>query len=143
MGLGMDIAARLDEIGSPAWIGLMVLGFILFWPVGLAILVYLIWSKRMGCWRRGDMAEMRRARGHWYGPCGPSWRRRETSGNVAFDEYRADTLRRLEEEQKEFMGFLDQLRQAKDKAEFDQFMAARRRQQQGPSPEGPEPHPQG
>jgi hypothetical protein len=43
----------------------------------------------------------------------------------AFDEYRAETLRRLEEEQGEFQEFLDRLRKAKDKAEFDQFMAER------------------
>lgn len=133
----MDLVARVDEIGKPAWIGLMVLGFILFWPVGLALLVYLIWSGRMGCGRRGGMDEMRRARGRWYGPYGgPGWRR--SSGNTAFDEYREETIRRLEEEQKEFLGFLDRLRQAKDKAEFDQFMSERRRTQQGPSAE-PQP----
>jgi hypothetical protein len=49
-----------------------------------------------------------------------------SSGNRAFDEYRADTLRRLEDEQREFREFLDRLRHAKDKAEFDQFMAERR-----------------
>ena len=49
-----------------------------------------------------------------------------TSGNQAFDEYRAATLRRLEQEQSEFREFLSRLRTAKDKAEFDQFMAERR-----------------
>jgi len=48
------------------------------------------------------------------------------SGNQAFDEYRAETLRRLEDEQREFRDFLTHLRTAKDKAEFDQFMAERR-----------------
>jgi hypothetical protein len=131
----MDLVARVDELGKPAWIGLMVLGFILFWPVGLALLVYLIWSGRMGCGRRGGWDEMRRARGRWHGPYGGmGWRR--SSGNTAFDEYREETIRRLEEEQKEFFEFLHRLRQAKDKAEFDQFMNERRGQQ-GPSAEGP------
>ena len=49
-----------------------------------------------------------------------------TSGSQAFDEYRIDTLRRLDEEQREFQEFLGRLRMAKDKAEFDQFMAERR-----------------
>ena len=49
-----------------------------------------------------------------------------SSGNRAFDEYRAETLRRLEDEQREFREFLERLRMAKDKAEFDQFMADRR-----------------
>jgi hypothetical protein len=48
-----------------------------------------------------------------------------TSGNQAFDEYRAGTLRRLEEEQREFRDFLSRLRRARDKVEFDQFMAGR------------------
>jgi hypothetical protein len=49
-----------------------------------------------------------------------------TNGSPAFDEYRAETLRRLEREQGEFQEFVDHLRAAKDKAEFDQFIAARR-----------------
>ena len=48
------------------------------------------------------------------------------SGNHAFDEYRTETLRRLEDEQREFRDFLDRLRFAKDKQEFDQFMPERR-----------------
>ena len=60
--------------------------------------------------------------------CRNSWRQPRTSGNQAFDEYRAVTLRRLEEEQSEFREFLSRLRMAKDKAEFDQFMAERRTQ---------------
>ena len=54
------------------------------------------------------------------------WNYAPSSGNRAFDEYRTDTLRRLEEEQREFRDFLDRLRFAKDKTEFDQFMAERR-----------------
>ena len=140
----MDVAAKLDDIGKPAWIGVMVLGFILFWPVGLAILIYLFWSGRMGCWKRDKTDGMQRARGRWYAPNGGAgWGRSDSSGNSAFDEYREETLRRLEDEQKEFMEFLDRLRQAKDKAEFDQFMADRRRNPQGPAADGPEPQPQG
>ena len=56
-----------------------------------------------------------------------------SSGNHAFDEYRAETLRRLEEEQNEFSSFLERLRFAKDKAEFDQFMADRRQAPQPPA----------
>ena len=57
---------------------------------------------------------------------GDWWGCHSSSGNRAFDEYRADTLKRLEDEQREFRDFLARLRQAKDKAEFDQFMAERR-----------------
>ena len=58
--------------------------------------------------------------------CAPSSRPAASSGNRAFDEYKAETLRRMEEEQKDFGAFLERLRFAKDKSEFDQFMAERR-----------------
>ena len=62
-----------------------------------------------------------------------------SSGNRAFDEYRAETLRRLEDEQKEFAAYLERLRFAKDKAEFDQFMAELR--QRPPAPPADQPGP--
>ncbi|WP_207476186.1 DUF2852 domain-containing protein [Arenibaculum pallidiluteum] len=132
----MELAARLDEIGKPAWIGLMILGFAVFWPVGLAILAYLIWSGRMGCWKRGRWGNGWRHSAHGWSSHGRS------SGNRAFDEYREQTLRRLEDEQREFREFLDRLRFARDKAEFDEFLAERRRRSEGPE-SGPEPQPQG
>jgi len=149
------LAARLDDIGRPAWIALMIAGFILFWPAGLIILGYLIGSGRMSCWtqnserwqermdrmqrrmqdKMGRMQQRMQTGGGWCGPrtwtasaAGPS------SGNRAFDEYRAETLRRLEDEQREFLDFLDRLRHAKDKAEFDQFMADRRHRSEPPAP---------
>jgi hypothetical protein len=137
----MPITAKLDELGKPAWIALMIAGFIIWWPVGLALLAFLIWSGRMGCgygashwqWkmdrmqRKMDWMKNRMGGGAYYGP---------SSGNRAFDEYRSETLKRLEEEQREFKDFLERLRMAKDKAEFDQFMAERRNR---PSPDQPQP----
>ena len=52
-----QVVATLDDLGRPAWIAVMVAGFILFWPIGLAILAYLLWSGRMGRWKH--------ARGCW------------------------------------------------------------------------------
>lgn len=101
----------LDERGRPAWIVAMILGFIAFWPLGLAILGYMIWSKRMtGC------------RHHAHHRPSQSF---HATGNAAFDAYRDETLRRLEEEQAAFRDFVTRLRAAKDQAEFDQFMAER------------------
>lgn len=102
----------LDEKGKGAWIAAMVLGFIFFWPIGLALLFYMIWSKRMfskSCRKSTSMGR------HGISAMRPT-------GNTAFDAYKADTLRRLEEEQNNFESFLERLRDAKDKAEFDQFM---------------------
>lgn len=102
----------LDERGKGAWIAAMVLGLVFVWPVGLALLAYMIWSKRMfskNCAnKRTRHSSVRSAM--------------RPSGNTAFDAYKADTLQRLEEEQGNFEEFLKRLREAKDKAEFDQFM---------------------
>ncbi|SLN13125.1 hypothetical protein PSA7680_00236 [Pseudoruegeria aquimaris] len=101
----------LDERGKGAWIAAMVLGFIFFWPVGLALLAYMIWSKRMFSGKCASKRATYNSR-HAF----------RSSGNMAFDSYKAETLRRLEEEQDAFEAFLQRLREAKDKAEFDQFM---------------------
>lgn len=119
--------AWLDARGKGAWIAAMVLGFIAFWPNGLALLAYMIWSKRMFT---GTCARSRgalRARGA------------TSSGNSAFDAYREETLRRLEEEQEAFQAFLERLRAAKDKAEFDAFMEERARARAGAADDGDAP----
>ena len=124
----------------PGFIVLMILGFIFWWPLGLAFLAFMIWSRGMGCygnerWHRKmermeeKMGRMRDRMGGFGGGWGPP-----SSGNHAFDEYRTETLRRLEEEQREFREFLDRLRFAKDKSEFDQFMADRRSRPAPPQP---------
>ncbi|MFZ0110983.1 MAG: DUF2852 domain-containing protein, partial [Pseudolabrys sp.] len=106
----------------------------------LSVLAFTIGSGRMGCgqhhWQnkvdrmqqKMDWMRSRMGGSPWnfYAP---------SSGNRAFDDYRADTLRRLEEEQREFREFLARLRLAKDKTEFDQFMAERGNR---PSPDQPQ-----
>ena len=86
----------------------------------------------MGCSKRSSRRKYR-----WSGENGDTphagfsramraWKRHApVSGNRAFDEYRAQTIRRLEEEFDEFQDFLDQLRAARDKKEFDRFMDSR------------------
>ncbi|MGO9170903.1 MAG: DUF2852 domain-containing protein [Rhodomicrobium sp.] len=128
----MHLAARLDDIGKPAWIALMVVSFIIWWPIGLAALAFLLWSGRMGCGYHGNMSwherreRWREMRDEWRAMRCGGYGATRSSGNTAFDDYRTETLKRLEDEQKQFSGFLDRLRRAKDKAEFDQFMAERR-----------------
>lgn len=129
-----EILQKIDSVGKPAWIGLMVLSFILFWPMGLALLAFLIWSGRMGRRNRFGAGRWHFEAGHnGQGGARHACRRgRESSGNSAFDEYRAETLKRLEQEQQEFLSFLERLRFAKDKSEFDAFLADRRAQPQAP-----------
>ncbi len=128
----MVIAAKLDELGKPAWIALMVLGFALFWPIGLAILAFLIGSGRMGCWTHRGFGRWHHEGRERFDRMARRWQGGGSSGNRAFDEYRAETLRRLEEEQRAFTEFLERLRFAKDKAEFDQFLAERRQRPEPP-----------
>ena len=120
----MGNAIVLDEIPRPILLGFMILGFITFWPIGLAVLGYLMWSGKMRLGHNGSCS----SNGNW-----KSWKARSglsgSSGNRAFDDYRDDTMRRLEEEARDFRTFMDKLRQAKDKAEFDHFMSER-----GPRP---------
>jgi Protein of unknown function (DUF2852) len=132
-------------LGRPAAIAFTVLGFIFWWPVGLALLIYMIGSGRMGCFGRRRRAMYQQWGQDPAGPwanwkawaCGSSDRPAATSGNHAFDEYKAETLRRMEEEQKDFGAFLERLRFAKDKSEFDQFMTERRSRPPAPPTEEP------
>ncbi|MEM1233896.1 MAG: DUF2852 domain-containing protein [Pseudomonadota bacterium] len=110
--------AWLDQRGTGAWIAAMVLGFIFFWPIGLALVIYMTMTNKWSRWgcstrKRTQMQSAAMAM--------------KPSGNSAFDAYKAETLRRLEEEQGSFEAFLERLRAAKDKAEFDQFMDERAR----------------
>ena len=128
----MPIVAKLDDLGKPAWIALMILGFMVWWPVGLATLAFIIGSGRMSCWKGGGMSRWHDGANRMH-QSGTWWQPSRSSGNRAFDDCREETLRRLEEEQREFHEFLGRLRMAKDKAEFDQFMAERR-SRANPSP---------
>lgn len=123
MGWFRRAEAWLDDRGKPAWIAAMVLGFVFFWPVGLALLAYVIWSKRM--FTRSCRSRDHHHRHDWSQSTRPS-------GNTAFDAYKAETIRRLQDEQEAFEAFLQRLRDAKDKSEFDAFMEDRARASTAP-----------
>ncbi len=117
--------------GSGRWsfltIALMVLGFIVWWPLGLAVLAYNIWGDRMELEKHwNNLKDEFSARTDRHGPF-------SATGNQAFDDYRREELKRLEEEhrrlkeeEREFAEFMRDLRRARDKDEFDQFMKSRR-----------------
>lgn len=133
--------AWLDDRGRPAWIIAMVLGFVIFWPVGLGLLAYMIWSKRMFSRSCGGSRRHRhdQSRHDAFNAMRSAVR---PSGNSAFDAYKADTIRRLQDEQEAFEAFLNRLRDAKDKQEFDAFMDDRARAaRSAPEPEAAPPSP--
>lgn len=103
------------------WLGGAIVGFLFWWPIGVAILVTIfataVMQQLTGYAGSGAVA-LRALRAPQF--------LSGSSGNSAFDEYRAETLRRLEEDQVAFRVFVDKLRRAKDRSEFDRFMNERR-----------------
>ncbi|MDP3525158.1 MAG: DUF2852 domain-containing protein [Hoeflea sp.] len=126
----MTQTALIRPAWTPATIALMVLGFMVFWPLGLAMLAYILWGDRLDAFKAdvnratdGFASSLRRNR-HGMHTGG--------SGNVAFDAWRDAELSRLDEERKkldemrrEFDQHMRDLRMARDRTEFEQFMAAR------------------
>jgi hypothetical protein len=131
---------------KPQWsaltITLMVLGFIVFWPLGLAVLGYILWGEKFG-------GTPEKAQAYWNKGCAfvgankpRNWNKgsftMKSSGNAAFDEYRAEQLKRLDEERARldaeidaFHEYMANLNKAKDREEFDRFMNERRGSRQG------------
>jgi hypothetical protein len=124
---------------GPLTIALMVLGFVIWWPLGLAVLAYILWGEMFGGSAEKAQGFVNRTRS-WAENCGPKGAHgfhrhggfRSYSGNAAFDDYRAEQLRRLEEERKRldeevhaFHEYMRNLRMARDREEFDRFMRDR------------------
>lgn len=129
----MNASYALRPAWTPLTILLMVIGFIVFWPLGLAMLAYILWGDRIPEIRRHFEANGETAR-QWAGFCGSRARRTgfTASGNAAFDEYRENELKRLEEERRklddelrEFESYMRDLRRARDQEEFDRFKRER------------------
>lgn len=124
---------------KPQWsfvsITMMVLGFVLFWPLGLAMLAYIIWGERFGGSKEKAEAWMHKQRSQWKSSRRDGTSRRGrgfASGNAAFDDYRSEQLKRLDEERKRlddevsaFHEHMDNLAKARDREEFDRFMRDR------------------
>ncbi|MEM1374034.1 MAG: DUF2852 domain-containing protein [Pseudomonadota bacterium] len=92
-------------------------------PFGIILAAYLgyLWTRLAGLQHGAPIEEAVEKLAHNMG----HQKKLRSSGNESFDAYREDLLTRLEEEQKSFEGFLERLRAAKDKSEFDDFMDKR------------------
>jgi len=101
---------------TPLGIAAMVLGFILAWPLGLAILAYILWGGRVDDLFEKAVNSIKSA----------TRKTPASSGNAAFDAYKEATLRDLEQQQDEFAEYVEQLRQARDREEFEHFMKSRK-----------------
>ncbi|KQT43071.1 hypothetical protein ASG43_16245 [Aureimonas sp. Leaf454] len=131
----MTSHALIRPAWTPATIAMMVGGFMLYWPLGLAVLAYILWGERLEGFRR----DVNRSTDRFAAFCRSSGGGRAMpfatarTGNVAFDDWRERELTRLDEERRklneahaEFEAYARELRRAKDQEEFDRFMAARR-----------------
>lgn len=126
----MNQSALLRPDWTPATVALMVLGFVVFWPLGLAMLAYILFGDRFRDFKR----EANRSADGIFSKCrhGRYGRSHFSTGNVAFDDWRKAELDRIEEERRkldemraEFDSYLRELRRAKDQEEFDRFMRER------------------
>src|SRR6202171_2043913 len=106
----------------------IILGFFFVWPLALA---YLIW-KLLGYPVPNEAKEFF---DRHFIRLSDSFRPRHFSstGNFAFEEYRRREIerleqerRRLDEEARGFAEFVEELKRAKDREEFEAFMAKRR-----------------
>ncbi len=128
----MTRTSMIRPAWTPVTIALMVLGFMIFWPLGLAMLAYILWGDRLDDIKR-DVNRATDSVGDKFrrGSCN---RHSTRTGNVAFDEWREQELermveerRKLDEEIREFDEYKREIRRTKDSEEFETFMKARKR----------------
>ncbi|MEL6751332.1 MAG: DUF2852 domain-containing protein [Pseudomonadota bacterium] len=117
---------------TPATIALMIIGFMVFWPLGLAMIAYIVWGDRLEAFKTEvngatDKAVNAFGAGKFKGFTA------DRTGNVAFDDWREAELKRLHEERirldgmrAEFDDYARELRRAKDQEEFASFMSNRK-----------------
>jgi hypothetical protein len=113
----MTSMAQRSSRWTPLSVAALILGFLVWWPLGFAVLAYILWGGSVDQLVTDVIDQFKSKAGSARG-----------SGNAAFDDYRASTLRRLEEEQAEFADYVEKLRMARDQEEFERFMSERRSQ---------------
>jgi hypothetical protein len=138
---GAQTGKRCGFTRWSAWeLGATVAGFVVFWPLGL-LAMFLKW-KNGEMWK--GSSEQAAPWAGFKAPDFSGWGFKSQaasygfsggfsgSGNAAFDAYKREQLKRLEEErrkleedQKAFRDFVERVRRAKDQEEFDRFMAER------------------
>ncbi|MFK7902908.1 MAG: DUF2852 domain-containing protein [Nitratireductor sp.] len=114
---------------------MMIIGFMVFWPLGMAVLAYILWGDRLDSFK----SEVSRATDNvvdglnTFGRNSGVYQSTARTGNAAFDEWRDGEIARLEEKRREldetrreFDEHLRELRKARDKEEFNSFMQSKK-----------------
>ena len=122
--------ALIRPAWTPVTIAMMIIGFMIFWPLGLAMIAYIVWGDRLDQFK-SDVNKATDKASDLFSK-GPSFNSHARTGNVAFDDWREAELKRLHEERMkldsmraEFDEYARELRRAKDQDEFEKFMAHR------------------
>lgn len=122
----------------PAWtpvtIAMMIIGFMIFWPLGLAMLAYILWGDRLDDFKAGVDRATDAVGDRFSGRNCHRGDFRTGTGNVAFDDWHEKELNRLKEERRkldetiaEFEEHKREARRSQDAKEFDEFMEERKR----------------
>lgn len=126
---GRVAGALIRPAWTPVTIAMMIIGFMIFWPLGLAMIAYILWGDRLEEFKSGVNRRTDGFAKGWSRDCGSFRKSHSGTGNVAFDEWREAEIERLREERRkleemraEFDAHLQELRRARDKEEFDAFM---------------------
>lgn len=137
----LNTSALIRPAWTPATIAMMIIGFMLFWPLGLGMLAYILWGERLDTMKTDINRATDNIAGNFnrsFGCRGRRSSRSHRTGNVAFDDWREEEISRLEEERSkldemrhEFDEHLRELRRAKDQGEFDEFMDSRKSKSSG------------
>lgn len=140
-----NTATAYRSCGRGRWtalnIVLMIIGFAVFWPLGLAMLAWIVWGDQIAGKVDDMKGQFRSFSDRASSFTGAASGFRGSTGNAAFDEYRDQELKRLDEERRkleamraEFESFVTELRRVKDQEEFDRFMREfRNRTDSGPT----------
>ncbi len=128
----MNTSSLIRPAWTPATTAMMVAGFIVFWPLGLAMLGYILFGDRLEAFKRDANATVDGFANAFRRTGTSGFSRTNSTGNVAFDEWRDAEIERLNNERRkldemraEFEEELRELRRAKDQEDFDRFMAKR------------------
>lgn len=123
--------ALIRPAWTPVTIAMMIIGFMIFWPLGLAMLAYILWGDRLDQFK-SDVNSATEKASCMFSRRDHSFKSHGRTGNVAFDDWREAELKRLHEERMkldamraEFDDYARELRRAKDEQEFNGFMAER------------------
>jgi hypothetical protein len=115
-------------------IAAIIIVFLINPIAGLLVFLWRLWEH---AGRPRDISPMVGKMRSWFDDIaesfrGGSFRGERTNGNSAFEEYKRETLERLERErqklrdqEREFGEFMAELRRTRDKEEFDRFMSSR------------------